>query len=225
MATDESTPNRRGEDLTVLFEKADAFDGASQQLRGSVSHWLEGLRDGESRAAQHLWDRYFARLVPIAQARLARLNRDQSGEDIALSAIKSVMIGIQADRYPQLEDRDGLWPLLVTITARKAISEKRRQLTDKRTPNRECRFEDVQEYVGTEPTPEFATEVADQLERLAEGLADPDLKRIVELKLGGHTNEEIASDLGCTTRTVTRKVSRIREEWAVMSGQSLSEVV
>lgn len=193
--------------------------------RGSVSHWLIDLREGDSLAAQQLWNRYFAQLVPIAKARLARLTRDQSGEDIALSAMKSLMIGIQDNRYPQLDDRDGLWPLLVTITARKAISEQRRQLTDKRTPNRECRIDDVQEYVGTEPTPEFAVEVADELERLAEGLADSDLKRIVELKLGGYTNDEIATDLGCTSRTITRKLSRIREEWAVMSGHNLDEVL
>lgn len=185
---------------------------------GSVSHWLDGLRDGDSVAAEQLWNRYFARLVPIAQARLSRLTRDQTGEDIALSAMKSVMVGIRAERYPRLEDREGLWPLLVTIAARKAISEQRRQLADKRTANRECRFEDIQEYVGEEPTPEFAIEVADELERLAEGLGDDDLKRLVELKLAGSTNDEIAEELGCTTRTITRKLGRIRQEWSVMSG-------
>lgn len=185
---------------------------------GSVSHWIDGLREGDSDAAERLWNRYFARLVPIAQARLARLGRDRSGEDIALSALKSVMIGVREDRFPALADRDGLWPLLVTITARKAISEQRRQLAGSRTPNRECRFEDVQEFVGVEPTPEFAVELVDRLDRLAESLGDADLRRIVELKLGGWTNEEIAADLDCTARTVTRKLTRIRQEWRVESG-------
>lgn len=185
----------------------------------SVSHWIDGLREGDSLAAQNLWNRYFARLVPIAQARLARLARDRTGEDVALSAMKSVMIGIQVDRYPQLADRDDLWPLLVTITARKAISEQRRQLAGKRNPNLECGFDDVQAYVGSEPTAEFAAEVADELERLTESLGDKDLMRLVELKLSGCTNDEVAAELGCTTRTITRKLSRVREEWSVASDQ------
>ena len=190
----------------------DASDGAS------VTHWIEGMRVGDSVAAQHLWSRYFARLAPLAQARLARLARDRTGEDIALSALKSVMIGLRENRYPELSDSEGLWPLLVTITARKAISEQRRQLAERRSPARECRLEDVRDYLGSEPSPEFAVEVADQLDRLAEALGDANLKRIVELKLGGATNDEIADELGCTSRTVTRKLNRIREEWSVVSG-------
>ena len=192
--------------------------------RGSVTHWIEGLRVGDSLAAQNLWSRYFARLAPLAQARLARLSRDRTGEDIALSALKSVMIGLRENRYPDLADGAGLWPLLVTITARKAISEQRRQLAERRRPDRECRLDDVQDYLGAEPTPEFAVEVADELERLALGLGDADLKRIVELKLGGSTNDEIAEELGCTPRTVTRKLGRIREEWALMSGMPQAEI-
>lgn len=202
---------------------SDDTHGADASAAGSVTHWIEGLRAGDSLAAQNLWSRYFARLAPLAQARLARLARDRTGEDIALSALKSVMIGIRENRFPDLADGEGLWPLLVTITARKAISEQRRQLAERRRPDRECRFDDVQEYLGTEPTPEFAVEVADELERLAEGLGDTDLKRIVELKLGGSTNDEIADELGCTSRTITRKLSRIREEWAHLAGFPLAE--
>lgn len=190
----------------------------------SVSHWLEGLREGESLAAQNLWNRYFARLVPIAQGRLARLARDRSGEDIALSAMKSVMLGIQEERFPSLNDREGLWPLLVTITARKAISEQRRQLAASRSPNVEVAYDDVAEYLGEEPSPEFAVEVADELERLSELLGDSNLAKLIELKLSGCSNEEIAAELGCTSRTVTRKLTRIRQEWAVASGTPIEEV-
>ncbi len=181
--------------------------------RGSVSHWLEGLREGNSVAAQELWNRYFARLATIAQARLASLSRDQSGEDVALSALKSVMIGVRDNRYPELADRNSLWPLLVTITARKSITEQRRQLARKRSRAAECRFEDLQDYIGVEPSPEFAVEVADELERLVLRLDDPSLRRIVEMKLAGFSHEEIAEECGCSTRTVIRKLKLIRKEW------------
>jgi DNA-directed RNA polymerase specialized sigma24 family protein len=181
--------------------------------RGSVSHWLGGLRQGDSRAAQELWNRYFARLASIAQSRLCRLSPGTTGEDVALSALKSVMIAIQENRYPNLVDRDSLWPLLVTITARKSVSEQRRQMAKKRSAEVECRFEDVQDYLGVEPTPEFAIEVADQLEQLVRSLGDVTLRQIVEKKLAGCTNQEIAHSLGCSTRTIIRKMNRIRQEW------------
>jgi RNA polymerase sigma factor (sigma-70 family) len=188
------------------------------QSRGSVSHWLDGLRAGESVAAEELWNRYFARLVALAQARLADLSSEASGEDIALSAMKSVMIGVRENRYPGLADRDSLWPLLVTITARKSISEQRRQLARKRSQAAECRWEDVRDYVGVEPSPEFAVEVADELERLVQALGDPALRQIVEQKLAGCTNEEIAENFGCSRRTVIRKLNLIRQEWRGQGG-------
>ena len=181
--------------------------------KGSVSHWLEGLREGDSVAAQELWDRYFARLATVAEARLAHLAREASGEDVALSAIKSVMLGVREKRYPDLNDRSGLWPLLVTITARKSVSEQRRQLAQKRSRAAECRLQDLKDYIGVEPSPEFAVEVADELERLVMTLDDPSLREIVEMKLAGATNEEIGEKLGCSKRTVIRKLKLIRQEW------------
>lgn len=190
-----------------------ADNSSSAHLASSVSHWLDGLRAGDSVAAQELWNRYFARLVSVAQARLSRLSAETSGEDIALSALKSVMIGLQANRFPDLTDRDSLWPLLVTITARKAISEQRRQLAGRRTRNLECSLNDLRDFIGIEPSPDFAVEVADELERLVKSLGDASLRQIVEKKIAGFTNDEIAEELGCSVRTVIRKLDRIRREW------------
>ena len=123
------------------------------------------------------------------------------------------MIGLQANRFPDLTDRDSLWPLLVTITARKAISEQRRQLAGRRTRNLECSLNDLRDFIGIEPSPDFAVEVADELERLVKSLGDASLRQIVEKKIAGFTNDEIAEELGCSVRTVIRKLVRIRREW------------
>jgi DNA-directed RNA polymerase specialized sigma24 family protein len=181
--------------------------------RDSVIHWLDGLKVGESVAAQELWNRYFARLVAVAQARLKHVSPEASGEDIALSALKSVMLGVQANRYPDITDSTDLWPLLVTITARKSINELRRQLAAKRSVNTVERVPDLQAYVGEEPSPEFALEVADELERLVLQFDDPTLRTITQRKLEGFTNDEIAKGLRCSPRTVIRKLNRIRQEW------------
>ncbi len=39
---------------------------------GSVTRWINDLKDGELDAVQPLWERYFADLVRLARARLLR---------------------------------------------------------------------------------------------------------------------------------------------------------
>jgi hypothetical protein len=39
------------------------------------------------------------------------------------------------------------------------------------------------------------------------------VRRIAEMKLMGHTNQEIAHELGCSLRKVTLKLELIRETW------------
>src|SRR5271165_6376539 len=53
-------------------------------------------------------------------------------EDVALSAFASFCRGVEGGRFPQLADRDDLWRLLVTITARKALHLARDERNQKR---------------------------------------------------------------------------------------------
>ena len=48
---------------------------------------------------------------------------------------------------------------------------------------------------------------------LLDCLGDELLKTIALSKMQGHSNEQIAKTLDCTTRTVERKLVRIRERW------------
>ncbi len=183
--------------------------------RGSVTHWMDQLRLGHQAAADELWKRYFVQLVTLARSRFHGLGRISDEEDIALSALKSAFLGLQNQRFPDLSDRTGLWPLLVTITARKAVNEAARERTKKRDYGREDRFVDEQTLVGVSPSPEFALLVAEQIDSLVIALGDETLRTIVALKLEGDTNEEIAAKLDVSTRTIVRKLHRIRQEWEV----------
>jgi DNA-directed RNA polymerase specialized sigma24 family protein len=95
-----------------------------------VTRWLGELKAGEVAAAQPLFNRYFTRLINLVRARLcasraSRAVKDE--EDVALSAIGSVVEGIGQGRFPRLDDRDDLWRILVAIARRKVIDELRRQ--------------------------------------------------------------------------------------------------
>ncbi|MEO2049582.1 MAG: ECF-type sigma factor [Pirellulales bacterium] len=182
----------------------------------SVSHWLEQLNsDDESQAQQQLWNRYFSRLATVARGRLTGVpQRDADEEDVALSVLDSFFRGTQAGRFPNLKDRTGLWPLLVKMTACKAINQIHRQLAKKRTHKGEQYVADFTELAGNEPTPQFAMEVAEQVQILLASLSDDQLRIVASMKLEGYTNADIEAQLDIVERSVARKLVRIRTEWA-----------
>ena len=88
----------------------------------SVTIWIHKLRAGNSQAAQKLWQGYFHRLVALARGKLRTMpRRGADEEDIALSAFDSFFRGVERGRFPQLDDRDDLWQVLLMITERKAF--------------------------------------------------------------------------------------------------------
>ena len=98
-----------------------------------VTQWIAKLTDGDQQAAQALWDGYFSKLVRYAHRKLEGLPcRAADEEDVALSAMHSFCRGMAARRFDKVEDREDLWKLLVTITARKACAQRRRHFAEKR---------------------------------------------------------------------------------------------
>jgi RNA polymerase sigma factor (sigma-70 family) len=184
----------------------------------SVTTWIGLLRGGDHEAAQRLWERYFGRLVTFARGKLHGVTRRAADEeDVALSAFHSFCQAAQ--RFPQLNNRDDLWQVLVMLTARKAYQERREQQALKRGGAMDgpraagTAAVELDEIVGEEPTPEFAASVAEQFEVLLAKLPEPELRQIARLRLEEYTTEEIAEQLGIAERTVRRKLALIRSYW------------
>jgi DNA-directed RNA polymerase specialized sigma24 family protein len=191
-----------------------------------VTLWMRKLGDRDGRAAEAIWNQYFQRLANFARQKLDKLPaRMADEEDVALSAMHSFYRGAAAGRFPQLADRQDLWRILITITARKVWTQMRRQSAGKRGAGR-VRGESVflqrdgddvlgiEQVLGREPTPELACRVAENCNHLLDSLGDDTLRQIATLKLEGYTNEEIAERLDCVSRTVERKLERIRDKWS-----------
>jgi DNA-directed RNA polymerase specialized sigma24 family protein len=188
----------------------------------SITHWISRLKAGDPAAAQTLWERYFGQLVVLARRRLASLPRRAADEeDVALSAFDSFCRDARRGRFPQLDDRDDLWRLLVAMTAQKALDLIRHEQTQKRRPGQTAPLPtiDLEQVVGREPTPEFAAQVAEECQRLLARLVDPELRSIAVWKMEGYTNAEIAGRLGCIVRTVERRLDRIRRLWKEGGGE------
>ncbi len=186
---------------------------------GSVTHWIGRLKGGDLAAAQPLWERYFRQLVGLARQKLRGApRRSADEEDAALSAFESICRGIEHDRFPQLQDRNDLWRLLVVITARKALALARHERRQKRGGGKvqresEAGKEALAQVLGPEPSPEFAAQVSEEYGRLLGQLGDGELRSIALWKMEGYTNEEIAAKLGCVPRTIERKLRVIRGLW------------
>jgi RNA polymerase sigma factor (sigma-70 family) len=180
---------------------------------GSVTRWLGPLQEGDPAAAQQLWERYFRRLVGLARKKLQGAPRRAADEeDVALSAFDSFCRNAEQGRFPQLGDRDSLWRLLVTITARKAAHHLRDEGRQKRGGGADPESV-LEEVLSREPSPEFAAEVAEQCRLLLGRLGDRELEAVALLRMEGYSVEEVAERLDCAPRSVKRKLALIRTIW------------
>jgi DNA-directed RNA polymerase specialized sigma24 family protein len=192
-------------------------------LGGSVTLYIEPLKAGDEGAARSLWYRYFDSLVRLARNRLRgtpRAVRDE--EDIALSAFHCLCQGASAGRFPELADRAKLWRLLATIVAQKAVDERRHEGRDKRggrTIGAVDLARDGDEgdalasVVGREPSPDVTSIRKEGYRHLLDRLRDDELRAIAVWKFEGQDNDEIARRLGCSPRSLRRKLCAIREAW------------
>jgi RNA polymerase sigma factor (sigma-70 family) len=194
---------------------------------GSITMFIQQLRHGDRKdvdvAAQKIWTRYSNALLGLARRRLAtRIRRREDEEDVLQSMYKSFCIRLREGEF-DLEDRDDLWRLLVTITDRKArnVAVKHRRV--KRDARREVheaaerseRDAVVSPLMGVKapvPTAEEAALLVEAFEERLRSLDRP-LRQIALWKLEGLTNEEIADKLDCVVRSVERKLERIRKRW------------
>lgn len=195
--------------------------------KSSVTEWIEAIKAGDQQAAQKLWERYCGQLVRLARKQLGSTSRRVADEeDVAIIAFDAFCRAAKQGRFPQLSDRDDLWRLLVTITARKAAEQikvlgcqKRGGRKNKREPASQADHPIVEnsridQVIDNRPTPEFAALAAEQFRRLLGQLDDTRLCQVALWKMEGYSNDEIAEQLDCSLRTVERKLRLIRTRWS-----------
>src|SRR5262245_34625747 len=193
---------------------------------GSVSRLLEGFKVGDDAAVRSLWERYCDRLVRLARQKLRNTGRRVADEeDVALSAFHSLCLGARGGRFPALADRDGLWGLLVFITAQKAADQVAYERRKKRGGGKVrghsaldggpagAREGGFDRALSQSPGPATLNVCAEEYGRLLDRLGDGALRQVAELRVQGYTVEEIAERLGLARRTVHRKIHLIRKVW------------
>ncbi|MEL7497768.1 MAG: ECF-type sigma factor [Planctomycetota bacterium] len=185
----------------------------------NVSHWIHLIKDGDSDAANRIWKFYFDRLVRAVRNRLYGQNRAVSDEeDIVLSVFDSFYAAAEKGRFPDLADRDDLWRLLLTMSARKVVDKRRHDQRQRRGGNVAVLplggDEDsvIVEAIGSEPSPEMILMMQESVEQLFSHLGVGQLQELAGAKLEGYSNAEIAQKFGCSERTIERRLHLIREK-------------
>jgi DNA-directed RNA polymerase specialized sigma24 family protein len=187
---------------------------------GSITKLISRVKAGDAAAAQELFARYCRRLAGLARARLqGKCLAAVDEDDVVQSALAGFFLGATHGQYTKLHDRDDLWHLLVKITVRKvkkfvkyAEAQKRHGVPDRG----DCaKVEDGAAEQVADPNlpPDLEVLARDEIQQLLNRLGNAELRSIAVWKWENYSNEEIAMMLGCTARTVQRKLKLIRTIW------------
>lgn len=198
--------------------------------------WLRQLESGDPNSAGDLYQHFCSRLQNLISRQIpASVRATYDADDVAVSAFHSLFMGVREQRY-QLGNRADIWRLLLTIAERKIAKRIRFETQEKRDIRRLLQNsvfmslqngpqQDTPSGVNSlpsyEPTPAFAAEVAETCENLLSALPDDCCRTIALLMLENYTAEQVAQKLGCTRRTVQRKLLVIRRTWQDSSGTEL----
>jgi RNA polymerase sigma-70 factor (ECF subfamily) len=177
-----------------------------------VARW----QAGDQQAATELVGRFTERLLALARSQLSeKLARRVDAEDVLQSAYRSFFAGARADRYVVQRSGD-LWQLLAAITLHKLHHQIARHTAERRSVEREANLGTDStmlglqaEFVAREPSPVEAMALVDELEFVLQPL-NPLHRRMVEMRLQGHSIQEIATAADRSERLVRRVLDQVK---------------
>jgi RNA polymerase sigma factor (sigma-70 family) len=195
---------------------------------GSVTAWIEELKAGDEAALEKLHARYWPYLLKLARRKLgAAPRRVTDEEDVAQQAFWGFYESLRAGRLPRLTNRQQLAAVLGRIIACQALNQIKHELGVQKRGAGRVQGESV--FKGPAHSGDAAPRGLEQVE--APGLSPEEelllhdfyehtlgnlpehLRSYAELYLAGLTHQEIADRLGCTERTVDRKLALVLAKW------------
>jgi DNA-directed RNA polymerase specialized sigma24 family protein len=174
----------------------------------SFEQLLARMRDRDAEAARQVFERFFARVVGLARARLdRRLAAKLDAESVANSVMATFFRRSEGGEYAVSEWSE-MWSLLATITVRKCLNRARKFRNQGRDAGREIALEDVY-LLDREPSPEEATLIQDLYENALRSFSTAE-RDVIERSLQQQEVQEIVAATGLSERTVVRIRQRFR---------------
>lgn len=190
---------------------------------------LGGLKEGNASHTGELVSRYYDRIVQAASKRLhGRFAVIAGPDDIAVSVFESLWQLAREKRLgnEQLNDREELWRLLLSMVNFKVTDHIRRESAQKRgggrlldenaltnDASRAVPYATLDQFPDDAPLADEVVCVEEQHEWLMEVLGDDVLREVVTRRLEGQKINEIADFFQRSERWVKRKLSIVRGLW------------
>jgi RNA polymerase sigma factor (sigma-70 family) len=201
-----------------------------------VSTWIDQLKAGDEAALGKLHARYWPFLVGLARRKLHGAPcRAADEEDVAQQSFWEFYQSFRAGRLPELNHRHHLLALLTHIVACQASNQLKHEVGVQKRGGGRVRGESVLDFpADSGETPRGLEQVEDtglspqenallheSYQRYLGGLPEK-LQPFAELYLASLTYQEIAKRLGCTERTVDRKMALVLARWRQLAAAELS---
>ena len=113
-------------------------------------------------------------------------------------------------KFLSADNRDDIANLLFAIAANKAKEKARYHLRQKRGIDQEVYLSHLANLDRAEPTPDEQVAFNEIFELI--GVFAEDEQKIIQLRMEGHSQQNIATQLRCSERTVRRKLKEIQKQ-------------
>jgi RNA polymerase sigma-70 factor (ECF subfamily) len=185
----------------------------SSQSPEDLTALVHRARDGDEAALMQLLHHYEPRLRTAAHVLLGPLLRPSvDSVDLVQSVHRVLLPGLREGKY-SFSDPERLIGLALTIIRRKVARNWRQRQREPRIKTLEFETGPTGELPipSRDPLddPAVAVQINDAIHHLLASLSEED-RRLVELRLEGHSNVEIAALLGCEPHPLRARLSRLR---------------
>lgn len=176
----------------------------------SFDHIFEGLEAGQQEAAGRIYYRFVDALIRLATCKLdPRLGAKADPESVAQSVFQSFFARQNRDEF-SLHNWGQVYGLLTHITLRKCLNRNRDLRRQKRNETGHVTFEDWQK-ASAGPGPEDEAAVNELLNKALASF-DNDHRRMISLYMEGNNIDQVAQEVGFSTRMVQRVIKQFREK-------------
>jgi RNA polymerase sigma factor (sigma-70 family) len=190
-----------------------------EQATNEFAGLIQRVRGGCPAAKEELYRRYGDAVRRVVSRKLRReLRRQLDSVDVAQSVWASFFLG-DPGRYC-FSDADSLVAFLVRVASNKIVDQARYQFAQARDVRRERSLEEPGAADGMDPvgnvlpdrthTPSQYAMAGERWRTLTHNLSDRHV-RILELLRAGHSQTDVAREVGCDPETIRRLLDRLRE--------------
>jgi RNA polymerase sigma-70 factor (ECF subfamily) len=175
---------------------------------------LACARQGDANALTQIAQQYEAKVRIVARVLLGPALRPYlDSMDLVQSVHRSLMLGLRQDKF-DISNPEKLMALALTMVRRKVARKWRHLQRQKRLESRIAESDQLANLLTSLSSPEMeparAAQFNDSVRNLCSGMDETE-RRMMDLRLQGHTTGEIATALGLNPIALRVRMTRLRQ--------------